>query len=104
MQKIIAQVKVVPLGTGSTSLSSYVAGVQKVLANYPRLKSQLTPMSTVIEGDIDEIFRAVREMHEAPFGSGARRVSTQLSIDLAWNEPAGLMHVLGDPVRAEVPA
>jgi len=81
MQKIIAQVKVVPLGTGSTSLSSYVAGVQKVLANYPRLKSQLTPMSTVIEGDIDEIFRAVREMHEAPFGSGARRVSTQLSID-----------------------
>lgn len=81
MPRVIAQVKVVPLGTGSTSLSSYVAGVQTVLDTYPNLKSRLTPMATVIEGDIDEIFRAVREMHETPFGSGALRVSTQLSID-----------------------
>jgi uncharacterized protein (TIGR00106 family) len=81
MHKVIAQVTVVPLGTGSTSLSSFVADVQKILDHYPGLKSQLTPMATIIEGDIEEIFRAVREMHEAPFGSGAQRVSTQLSID-----------------------
>ncbi len=81
MQKIIAQVKVVPLGTGDTSLSRYVAEVEKILKKYTELNSILTPMATVIEGDIDQIFKAVREMHEAPFLNGALRVSTQLSID-----------------------
>jgi len=81
MNKIIAQVKVVPLGTCGTSLSQYVADVSKVLKKYDNLKTQLTPMSTIIEGDIDEIFKAVREMHELPFKKGAKRVSTQLSID-----------------------
>ncbi len=81
MQNIIAQVKVVPLGTETTSLSSYVAGVEKILLNYPDLKSMLTPMSTIIEGDIDQIFKVVREMHESPFLQGAKRVTTQMSID-----------------------
>jgi uncharacterized protein (TIGR00106 family) len=81
MQKVIVQVKVVPLGTQGTSLSSYVAEVEKILAGYKDLKSMLTPMSTIIEGDIDQIFKVVREMHESPFLKGAKRVSTQLSID-----------------------
>lgn len=81
MKNVIAQVKVVPLGTETTSLSSYVAEVEKILLNYPDLKSMLTPMSTIIEGDIDQIFKAVREMHESPFFQGAKRVTTQMSID-----------------------
>lgn len=81
MSKIIAQVKVVPLGTGSTSLSYYVAEVEKVLKKYKDLKTQLTPMATIIEGNIDEVFKAVREIHEVPFNKGALRVSTELSID-----------------------
>ncbi len=78
---VIAQVTVVPLGTGSTSLSSYVAGVEKVLAKYENIKTMLTPMATILEGDLDEILTAVREMHETPFLSGAKRVSTRITID-----------------------
>jgi uncharacterized protein (TIGR00106 family) len=78
---VIVQVTVVPLGTGSTSLSSYVAGVEKVLAKYENIKTMLTPMATLLEGDLAEILTAVREMHETPFLNGAKRVSTLISID-----------------------
>ncbi len=38
-------------------------------------------MSTCIEGDLDVILEAVRQMHEVPFENGAQRVSTSIKID-----------------------
>jgi uncharacterized protein (TIGR00106 family) len=81
MGHVIAEVTVVPLGTATPSLSAYVAGVEKVLAKYTNIKTLLTPMATILEGDLDEILTAVREMHETPFLKGAQRVSTRISID-----------------------
>jgi len=81
MPHVIAQVTVVPLGTATPSLSAYVAGVEKVLAKYTNIKTLLTPMATILEGDLDEILTAVRQMHETPFLNGAQRVSTRISID-----------------------
>lgn len=78
---VIAEITVVPLGTDSTSLSAYVAGVEKVLARFKNIKTMLTPMSTILEGDLEEILAAAREMHESPFLQGAKRVSTRISID-----------------------
>lgn len=77
----IVQVTIVPLGTGSTSVSQYVADCHKVLEKYDNLKHQLTPMSTCIEGPLDEILDVIREMHEVPFEKGALRVSTSIKID-----------------------
>ena len=81
MAHVIAEVIVVPLGTATPSLSAYVAGVEKVLAKYTNIKTLLTPMATILEGDLDEILTAVRQMHETPFLNGAQRVSTRISID-----------------------
>lgn len=81
MGKVIAEVTVVPLGTASTSLSAYVAEVDKVLKNFPRLTSMLTPMSTILEGELADVLEAVKAMHEVPFRMGALRVSTTLRID-----------------------
>ncbi|HLP48302.1 MAG TPA: MTH1187 family thiamine-binding protein [Candidatus Kapabacteria bacterium] len=78
---VIVEVTVFPLGTGSTSLSNYVAGVEKVLEKYKGIKTMLTPMSTILEGDLGEILAAIREMHEAPFLAGAKRVTTKIDID-----------------------
>lgn len=38
-------------------------------------------MSTILEGDMDEIIKAVKAMHEVPFKMGTLRVSTTLRID-----------------------
>ena len=73
-------VTIAPLGTGTPSVSSYVAGVEKIL-RATTLTHQLTAMGTIIEGDLDEILAVIREMHEHPFTQGAVRVSTLIKID-----------------------
>jgi len=78
---IVAEVSVIPLGTSSTSLSATVAEMQRVLKKFPGLKILLTPMATILEGEMREIFRAVGEIHEIPFRRGATRVFTRLAID-----------------------
>ncbi|MBU4267564.1 MAG: MTH1187 family thiamine-binding protein [Acidobacteria bacterium] len=81
MGKIIAEVTVVPLGTATTSLSQFVAEGEKALKNFPAVISLLTPMSTILEGEMAEVLAAVQAMHETPFQNGARRVMTCISID-----------------------
>ena len=71
---------ITPLGTATPSVSRYVAGVERVLQE-SGLKSQLTAMGTIIEGDLDAILAVVRRMHEHPFTQGAVRVSTSIKID-----------------------
>ncbi len=71
---------IAPLGTGTPSVSKYVAGVERIL-RATSLKHQLTAMGTIIEGDLDEILAVVRKMHEHPVTEGAVRVSTLIKID-----------------------
>ncbi len=73
-------VTIAPLGTASSSLSPYVAGVERILRD-SGLKHELTAMGSIVEGDLDEILPVLRKMHEAPFVQGAVRVSTLIKID-----------------------
>ncbi len=104
MSRVVAEVTVVPLGTGSASLSAHVAETQKVLAGFPGLKSLLTPMSTILEGELDEVVAAVRAMHETPFRLGALRVSTTLRVDDRRDKPlsmAGKLAAVEEKLRDE---
>ena len=76
----IVELSIVPIGIESTSLSSYVAGVIKVLEK-TALKYELTAMGTIISGDLDDILKTIRQMHESCFTAGAMRVLTQIRID-----------------------
>ena len=77
----IAEVSIVPLGTGSPSVSQYVAEAISVLQEEKDVKYELTSMGTIIEGDLDGIFRVIRRMHETPFDKGVMRVVTSIKID-----------------------
>jgi uncharacterized protein (TIGR00106 family) len=76
----VAFLTITPLGTATPSVSNYVAGVERILAE-TGLTHQLTAMGTIIEGEVDELLAVVRRMHEHPFTMGAQRVSTSLRID-----------------------
>ncbi|HEY5995388.1 MAG TPA: MTH1187 family thiamine-binding protein [Candidatus Deferrimicrobiaceae bacterium] len=82
----IVFVSIAPLGTATTSLSRYVAGVQRIIAE-SGLKHQLTAMGTIVEGDLDAILPVLRRMHERPFADGAARVSTLIKIDDRRDKP-----------------
>lgn len=77
----IVEVTIVPLGTAETSLSKYVADVHKIVLSSETIKHQLTPMGTILEGDLAEIMQLISKMHEVPFANGAKRVSTSIKID-----------------------
>ena len=76
----VVEVSIIPLGTGTPSMSRYVADALRVLKE-SNLKYELTAMGTIIEGDLDEVLKWIRKMHEVPFGEGVKRVVTTIEID-----------------------
>ncbi len=77
----IVELVIVPIGTATTSISHYVAACHKVLQEEKDIQYQLTPMGTIIEGELDVILQIIRKMHEVPFQEGALRVATTIKID-----------------------
>ncbi|MBU8879377.1 MTH1187 family thiamine-binding protein [Bacillus sp. FJAT-29790] len=80
----IVDVTVIPIGTDSPSVSSYVADIQRVLREYEekgQIRFQLTPMNTIIEGELPILFEVILAMHEVPFEKGLARVATNIRID-----------------------
>ncbi len=80
----IIDVTVIPIGTNTTSVSNYVAEIQGILQTYQEknlISFQLTPMSTLIEGELPILFEVVQAIHEAPFNQGIQRVATNVRID-----------------------
>jgi len=77
----VVEISVVPIGTASTGLSEYVAGCLEVLQQDEGVAWQLTPMGTILEGELDQVLEAARRMHEQPFTAGAQRVVTTIRID-----------------------
>jgi uncharacterized protein (TIGR00106 family) len=77
----ICSVSVVPVGTGSTSVSPYVARCHEILKHEKGIKYQLTPMATILEGDLGAIMEVISKLHGVPFEKGAKRVLTTVVID-----------------------
>lgn len=80
----IVEVSIIPIGTEGTGLSGYIAHAIKVLsqrAEREGLKFQIGAMGTVIEGDVDIAIAAIREMQEALFRLGCKRLITRIEID-----------------------
>ncbi len=80
-RKVVAEISVVPLGTGNPGVSEFVAACVDVLNKNKKISYRLTPMGTIMEGPLDEILAVTHKMHEAPFREGALRVVTTLKID-----------------------
>lgn len=80
----IVDVVVIPVGTEGPSVSKYIAEIQTKLKEYKnqrKIDYQLTPMNTLIEGDLKDLFEVVQAIHELPFDKGLDRVCTNIRID-----------------------
>lgn len=74
--KVIIDLCVVPLGVG-LSVSKYVAACQEII-NRAGLRSELHAYGTNIEGEWDQVFKAVKECHERIHAMGAPRITTTI--------------------------
>ncbi|MCK5515966.1 MAG: MTH1187 family thiamine-binding protein [Desulfobulbaceae bacterium] len=77
----LMQITIIPLGTETPSVGSYVADVQELLADKKGIDFELNDMGTLIHGNAKELLHLAAEIHEHSFNKGAKRVVTQISID-----------------------
>lgn len=80
----IADIVLIPLTEESVSISEYVADVQKILQKKKEagiVDYQLTPMSTLVEGEMKDLLEVIGEINEAPFNKGVKRVCMNIRFD-----------------------
>ena len=78
----MAEFSVVPVGTGETSVSRYVAAAIKEIRAIKELEFEVTPMGTVMAAsELDTILDAVKRAHDAVASLGAARIISTLRID-----------------------
>ncbi|HHE32782.1 MAG TPA: MTH1187 family thiamine-binding protein [Chlorobaculum parvum] len=76
----LLEISVIPLGAGSSGLSAWVAGLQRLL-DESGLSFKLNDMGTIVEGSADELFAVARKLHEHCFSAEVSRVYTVMKID-----------------------
>ena len=74
---VLAEFTMSPFDKGD-SISPYVARVLDVI-DKSGLRYRLTPMSTILEGEWDAVFGAIKRCHEVIHEMGAPRISTTRS-------------------------
>jgi uncharacterized protein (TIGR00106 family) len=95
----VAEISIVPVGTKSTSVSKYVVSALKVLRKDKKVMYELTSMGTILEGELDDVLRAVKKMHEAVLEAGVRRVVTTVKIDDRRDKPLTMSGKVESVVR-----
>ncbi|MFP3908704.1 MAG: MTH1187 family thiamine-binding protein [Archaeoglobaceae archaeon] len=77
---VVVELSIVPVGTGSTSVSKYIRQAVDLLKERG-LDYRVTPMATVIEGDLDKVMEACKEVHRSVLETEVNRVITTIKID-----------------------
>ncbi|NYT12813.1 MAG: MTH1187 family thiamine-binding protein [Methanomassiliicoccales archaeon] len=75
---MLVEFSVVPLGKGE-SVSEYVAECMKIVRE-SGVRYLLTPMATILEGEMDEVMEVVMKCHTKVLGM-SDRVITTIKID-----------------------
>lgn len=87
---IIVELKVIPLGTKSASVSSFVAKAVGALKE-AGIKPELTAMGTVFETEsMEKALEGIKKAHQAVFSEGADRVVTLAEIDERRDKAGGI--------------
>lgn len=76
---MLAEFSIIPVGTGSSSTGDQLAMVLKIV-DESGLPYKVNPMSTVVEGNWNDIMRLIKKCHAIVMKTG-ERVYTTISID-----------------------
>jgi len=76
----LMDIAVIPLDSKEGSLSGFVAGLQRILAE-SGCSYRLHDMGTTVEGPASLLFELALKLHEYSFSQGGKRVYTVMKID-----------------------
>lgn len=60
------EISVIPLGTGKTSVSPYIAEIFKYLRKQKGLRYELNGMGTIVTGKSDQLLNLAATLHKIP--------------------------------------
>jgi uncharacterized protein (TIGR00106 family) len=81
-QLIHAEISVYPIGTGTTSVSFYIAKGIEIIQDIKEIRYEINSMGTVLESEnIDQIYEATKRIIEVIHNLGVNRVEVILKID-----------------------
>ncbi|KAL9051242.1 MAG: hypothetical protein Q9162_006131 [Coniocarpon cinnabarinum] len=75
----IADFCLVPIGTGSASVSAEIAEVQRILKR-SGLHYEMSSAGTVVEGTWDDVMKIIGQAHSYLHGSGVVRIQTDIRV------------------------
>ena len=87
-QQVVAEIAIVPVGTSSPSLSSYIAACLEAVKEAQDVYYRLTATGTIVEGTLERVLEVAKRMHKVPFEMGVQRVVTTIKIDDRRDKPA----------------
>ena len=103
---MLAELEIVPVGTGSVSLSAPLAKVA-ILIDKSGLDYRVGAMGTTVEGDWDAVMRLAKQCHDAMLAASGRVITT-IRLDDRTDKPgagritqkvASLEAKVGKPLR-----
>ncbi|QPG73003.1 UPF0045 protein M15 [Brettanomyces nanus] len=75
----IADVCLLPIGTGAPSVSNYVTAAEKMIRD-SGLKSTLHSAGTTIEGEWSEVMDVIGRLHEKVHSMGVLRIQSDIRV------------------------
>ena len=88
----VMEISVVPVGSGSPSVSKYVAAMMAVLEDETDIRYELNAMGTVVEADsLEKLFAVAQKMHSAVLAGDIQRVLTSVKIDDRRDKPLSML-------------
>ena len=81
---MLAEFSIIPIGEGS-SIGDRIAEVLKIVDS-SGLPYKINPMGTVVEGEWDDVMKAIKKCHKTVMKTGERVVTT-ISIDDRKGKP-----------------
>lgn len=97
--KVKADVCLIPIGVG-VSLSKYIKIAYEVLKS-ANLNATLTPYGTIIEGEYEDVTKAIKSAMEAVHEAGAPRVSLTIKLGSRTDKEQSMEEKMNSVLKTE---
>ncbi|MBE5099684.1 MTH1187 family thiamine-binding protein [Priestia aryabhattai] len=87
----LLEISIIPVGTDSTSFSSEVINAISKLKG-KELHYDVTPTSTIIEGDLEQLWQVAKDIHQEAISSSPNRIITNIRIDHRKDKKTDMNH------------
>ncbi|MEC1071665.1 MTH1187 family thiamine-binding protein [Priestia megaterium] len=87
----LLEISIIPVGTDSTSFSSEVINAVSKLKG-KELHYVVTPTSTIIEGDLEQLWQVAKDIHQEAISSSPNRIITNIRIDHRKDKKTDMNH------------